>query len=212
VRVLALATAAQALAASPRPDDVPLAALTADEDIGAAVEARGSRADFLVVGQPQADDATPHRRAFRAALLATERPVLMVPAAAPADGTGTAALFGERVGIAWRDDARAVKAVMPALRLLTAARAVHLLTGLRPGVPAPAKPAVLAEHGIEAEFHQLAIGAEPFGKTLLARLAELQADLLIMGAYAHNPLHEALLGGLTRYMVANATLPVLFRH
>ena len=36
--------------------------------------------------------------------------------------------------------------------------------------------------------------------------------MLVMGAYAHSPFREALLGGVTRYMLAHADLPVLMRH
>ena len=58
----------------------------------------------------------------------------------------------------------------------------------------------------------LPIGPGPFGQALLDKVRELGADLLVMGAYAHSPLREALLGGVTRHMLAHADLPVLMRH
>ena len=33
-----------------------------------------------------------------------------------------------------------------------------------------------------------------------------------MGAFAHGPMREMLLGGVTRYVLAHADLPVLMRH
>src|SRR4029453_14127655 len=51
---------------------------------------------FLVVPRPATGDDEPTRRAFRAALFRTERPVLVVP-------PGRAAAFGKRVAIAWRE-------------------------------------------------------------------------------------------------------------
>jgi len=33
-----------------------------------------------------------------------------------------------------------------------------------------------------------------------------------MGAYAHMPIREMLLGGVTRHVLAHADLPVLLRH
>jgi nucleotide-binding universal stress UspA family protein len=36
--------------------------------------------------------------------------------------------------------------------------------------------------------------------------------MLVMGAYAHSPLREALFGGVTSHMLAHAELPVLMRH
>jgi len=58
----------------------------------------------------------------------------------------------------------------------------------------------------------LPIGPGPFGQALLDKARELGADMLVMGAYVHSPLREALLGGVTRHMLAHADLPVLMRH
>jgi nucleotide-binding universal stress UspA family protein len=58
----------------------------------------------------------------------------------------------------------------------------------------------------------LPIGPGPFGQDLLDKARELGADMLVMGAYAHSPLREALLGGVTRHVLAHADLPVLMRH
>jgi nucleotide-binding universal stress UspA family protein len=185
---------------------VRLLALPAGADAAAEVEAQGSRADFIVVARPAPDDDRTTREAFRVALLRTDRPLLMVPPAGPVGP------FGVRVAVAWRDDARTLKALVPALRLLGATEEVHLLAGVRPGAKAPSVPSVLVEHGVAAALHVLAIGPGPFGGVLLARARELGADMLIMGAYAHGPLRELLLGGVTRHVIAHAELPVLLRY
>ena len=33
-----------------------------------------------------------------------------------------------------------------------------------------------------------------------------------MGAYVHNPIRRLILGGVTRYMLANADMPVLMSY
>jgi nucleotide-binding universal stress UspA family protein len=204
-RVVELAPApAEAGFAAPR--DSQLGVPTGRQDAAAVVEERGRRADFLVAAQPEAGDDKATWLEFRTALFRTERPVLMVP------GGGDAAAFGRRVAIAWRDDARTVKALMPALKLLSGADEVHLLAGVRAGKPTPGVPPVLLEHGIPAQLHVLAIGAGPFGELLLERARELAADMLIVGAHAHTRLHDVLLGGVTSYLVAHADLPVLLRN
>ena len=38
------------------------------------------------------------------------------------------------------------------------------------------------------------------------------AGLLVMGAYSHSRLREALLGGATRHMLERAEIPVLMAH
>jgi nucleotide-binding universal stress UspA family protein len=175
-------------------------------DLAAEVETRGNRADFLVVAQPAPQDDRHARRAFRTALFRTQRPVLMVP-----PGCGSAA-FGQVVAIAWQEDARGTRVLMPALRLLANAREVHLLAGVHAGKPTPAVPPILREHGVAAKLHVLTIGAGPFGEILLNRTRELKADLLVMGAREHSHLHDMLLGGVTHFVVTHADMPVLLRN
>lgn len=163
---------------------------------------RGSRADLIVTAQP--DDRLA-RQSLSAALFGTDRPVLLVP-------PGSDPTFGRSVAIAWRDERCAIKAIIPALRLLAGAERVHVLIGVRGREPGPGMPRVLLEHGIPAELHVLRIGSGPFGQTLLDAARGLGADMLVMGAYAHSPLREFILGGVTRYMIEHADMPMLMRH
>jgi len=204
-RVVELAPAvAEAAAAEPR--RLPLVGPAGRPDAVAAIEERGRRADLLVAAQPEAGDDKATWLDFRAAIFRTERPVLMVPK------RGNLAAFGRRVAIAWRDDARTVKALMPAFKLFGGAEEIHVLAGLRAGSPTPSVPPVLLEHGVTPQLHVLAIGAGPFGGLLLERARELEADMLVVGAHAHTRVHDMLLGGVTSYVVTHADLPVLLRN
>jgi nucleotide-binding universal stress UspA family protein len=171
----------------------------------ALVEEWGCRADYLVLNRPGWRDNAAGRLTLQAALFATDRPVLVAP-------PGLAAPFGECVAIAWRDDRRTIRSVLPALRLLDRAREVHVLTGVRPGSPPPRLPTILAEHGIAAILHVLEIGRGVFGAALLAEAHRIGADLMVMGAYTHSPWRELVLGGVTRHLLANADLALLMRH
>lgn len=174
-------------------------------DAGELVAQRGAAADFIVIARSEGHMTGADRPAMRTALFTTDRPVLLVP-------PGTEAPFGRSVAIAWRDDGRAVKAVLPVLRLLTAAAQVHLLQGVRDGAQDLPVPAVFGDHGVAAQMHVLQIGDGAFGQALLEKAHALGADLLVMGAYGHNPLRELIFGGVTRHMLDHADLPVLMRH
>ena len=45
-----------------------------------------------------------------------------------------------------------------------------------------------------------------------AFVADLGADLLVMGAYGHSRLREFVFGGVTREILRHMTLPVLMSH
>ena len=110
------------------------------------VEERGKRADFLVIERPARHDYGTSWQALRAALFATDRPVLVVP-------TNFSGDFGRRIAIAWRDDERATKAALAGLRCLAYVERVFVLAGTRTSSAPPSMPAILAEHGIDAELH-----------------------------------------------------------
>jgi nucleotide-binding universal stress UspA family protein len=165
----------------------------------------GRRADFIVLERPGHRDYGTTWQALPAALFETDRPVLVIPPGPPT-------AFGRRVVVAWRDDLHATRAVLSALRCATRATSVHLLAGMRPGSPKPQIPEILVEHDVEADLRILSIGDEPLGSSLIAMARELSADMLVMGAFAHSPLRELIFGGVTRYVIAHADLPVLMRH
>ena len=169
------------------------------------IEEHGRRADFLVIEQPSRHDYGMSWPSLRAALFATDRPVLVVPAAYHGE-------FGRRIAIAWRDDEYAAKAVLAALRGFPKAEQVFVLAGVRAGAMQPGLPPILREHGVTAVLHALPIEPRPFGAALLRAADELGADMLVMGAYEHTPLREFLLGGVTRHMLHHADRPVLMCH
>ncbi len=165
----------------------------------------GGRADYIVVGQPLEHGARAEHEALHAALFASGRPVLMVPAHAGTE-------FGETVAVAWRDDKFTLHAVMSVLHCIPRTADIHVLMGRRADAPPPRIPAVLAEHGVTVTGHELPVGKDIFGALLLAKAHELNAGMLVMGAFAHNAWHNRLFGGVTKYMLAHADIPVLMRH
>jgi len=171
-------------------------------------------AGLAIVGQNDPDDpgTTPSDFADRLALGAGG-PVLVVPR------KGGFADAGQRVVVAWNASREAKRALDDAMPLLAAARAVTVLAikprsgGRRHGdVPGADIALYLARHGVKAE------AAEAWGEDagvpdlLLARAAELGADLIVMGAYGNPRLLELVMGGATRAVLDRAAVPVLLSH
>ncbi|HET8995144.1 MAG TPA: universal stress protein [Acetobacteraceae bacterium] len=170
-------------------------------DAASVVAEHGRRADAIVVSRPASHEAERMRDAVHAALFDTGRPVLVVP-------PGWNPRFGKTVAIAWKDDARAVKAVHAALPILRHAGRVVVLCARR----AAEMPAILAEHGIGAELVSVPDGDAPVGEQLLQAAGAAGADLLVMGAFAHGEWRERVFGGVTRTVLGKADLPLLLRH
>ncbi|MEX0758961.1 MAG: universal stress protein [Tistlia sp.] len=169
--------------------------------------ARGLLADLIVVARPDPGQDGAYAPALEAGLFETARPVLVVP-------PGGESFAGRKVAIAWNATREATRAVSAALPLLAGAESVTVVSLAESGRNAP-DPARLADylllHGIEARVRRV----EPqrhAGNELLAQCAELDADLLVMGAYGHSRLREFVLGGATREVLSNAEVPVLLAH
>jgi nucleotide-binding universal stress UspA family protein len=171
-------------------------------------------ADLTIVGQPNpkvggVDDALLAEAAF----MDSGRPALALPYA------GAPTLPPRRALIAWdgsREAARAAADAIPLLRL--AERAVILIVdardvsgrvGDRPGADIATH---LTRHGIKAEVSEVQSGGASVGEIILAQAREQGADLLVMGGYGHSRLREMMLGGVTRYILEQMTIPALFSH
>ena len=70
----------------------------------------------------------------------------------------------------------------------------------------------LARHGVKAEAHPTASGKVAVGDVILSRASDLGADLIVMGAWGHSRLREIVLGGATRSLLEQMTVPVLLSH
>jgi nucleotide-binding universal stress UspA family protein len=142
--------------------------------------------------------------------LAAGRPVLVIPYAGHFENVG------RRVVIAWNATREAARAVADAMPLLASAELVTVLTiDPREGpdahgeVPGADIAAHLARHGVTAQIERTVSGGLPVGEVLLSRIADLGADLLVMGVYGHSRARELLLGGATRTLLRSMTVPVL---
>ncbi|HET6469036.1 MAG TPA: universal stress protein [Geminicoccaceae bacterium] len=135
------------------------------------------------------------------AALTAGGPVLMVPSG------WSGSTVGQRVVVGWNGGREAARALKDALPFLAAAEGVALATfGEIPGVDDLV--AMLDRHGVRAEPARREESPD-VGGALLGLAAARRADLLVMGAYGHSRLREIVLGGATRGVLAEASLPVL---
>lgn len=168
-------------------------------------------ADITVIGQ--AEETEDDRPLADALVLEVGRPVLVVPYAGSFDSVG------ERVVVAWNASREATRAVHDALPLLTAAKRVQVIA-INPGsgmaghgdIPGADICLHLSRHGVNAVCEHIRSDDLKVGEMLLSRVADEDADLLVMGAYGRSRLRTLILGGATRHILRHMTVPVLLSH
>jgi nucleotide-binding universal stress UspA family protein len=70
----------------------------------------------------------------------------------------------------------------------------------------------LARHGIKVTVSQQTAEDVDVGNQILSRAADLDVDLIVMGAYGRARMSELILGGATRTVIQSMTVPVLMSH
>jgi nucleotide-binding universal stress UspA family protein len=137
------------------------------------------------------------------------RPVMLVP------NFGRHAGISERIAIAWKNRRESARAVADALPLLQTAKHVDLMTVDEGGGggdhPANAV-AWLARHGVSVSASHAKASEFTTGEEIRVRALDLRSDLLVMGCYGHSRMQEIALGGVTRHIVRETTIPVLLSH
>ena len=70
----------------------------------------------------------------------------------------------------------------------------------------------LVRHGVKAEVTVLARNRPKVSEVLAEHAMDRAADMMVMGAYGHSRLREAVLGGATRAVLQGTKIPVLMAH
>lgn len=146
---------------------------------------------------------------LEAALMRTNRPLLIAPPTMPAD------LFATVV-IAWRDKPEALRAVAAASDIIARAARVIIVSVTEDKTADDDTPerllADLRWTNPATEILRVdPAGGEP-SDVLLATVREHGATLLVMGGYSRGRLSEFLFGGFTQRMLDGCDLPVLMTH
>ncbi len=185
-----------------------------EPDLARVVALHARHVDSIIVGQPDPEAPPPGGPWLVGDVaLACGRPVLAVPY------IGAGPTFGERMMVAWDGSREAARAVNDALPLLRRAAKVFVVAVNPP--TAPDQPGRLAgidiarhlsRHGINVEAKALAVRDIGIGDALLSHIADLGADMLVMGAYGHTRFQQSLFGGVTRLIQKSMTVPVLLSH
>ncbi len=168
------------------------------------------RFDLSVVRQAEPDDQTPAELIIEAALFDTGRPVLLVPYIQKAP------LALDRVMVCWDGSRSAARAVGDALPFLARAKAVEVVVvGDRlksDEMPGADIAHHLARHDFPVELKRIVAPDADVAGILLSHAADSAASFMVTGGYGHSRLREFVLGGATRGVLSQMTVPTLMSH
>ena len=171
--------------------------------------------DITVLGQAALDSKNASSADYlpEQVVMQAGRPILVVPDA------GNKFSIGNHVLIAWNASREATRAVYDAMPILRRAKQVTVLA-VNPedsddghgDIPSADIALQLSRHGVKVEARHTIARNIDAGNEILARTADMGADLIVCGAYGHSRLRELVLGGVTQTLLRHMTVPVLLSH
>ena len=178
------------------------------EDSGpTAIGTIGRAYDLIVMPQPGALPKMPES-VFETALFDSGRPVLVVP-------QGFAGMVGKRILFAWNGSTESARAISLAMPVLAGAESIDVLSVDGAMVPGPSSSEIaesLRSHGLNVTSQHVKPGSRTAGQTIVDTAVAGGADLIVKGAYTQSRLRQMIFGGMTRHLILNSPLPVLFSY
>ncbi len=171
-------------------------------------------ADIVVVAQKESDwDYADMFDIPDVIAMESGRPTLIVPQ------LGELSTMGDRVLVAWNGSRESARAVFDALPLLRRAKEVRILTVAEAAKPGQTSSlagteiaASLARHNVRCVVDHVEPSRGDAGELLLEHARSRGCDLIVMGCYGRSRFRELVLGGATRHVLHNTSVPVLLSH
>ncbi len=182
-------------------------------DMGRHVAQRARFSDLVILPKPYGEKrGVELEPILESAMFDGAAPVLMVPEA------GQIVTAPQRILLAWNESDEALEAARTALPLLIQADIVRIVV-IDPPVHSPTRSdpggllsQYLSRHGVNCEIDVLSKTLPRVSDVLMRHAADVEADMIVMGAYGHSRFREAILGGATRNMLEHAKIPVFLAH
>jgi nucleotide-binding universal stress UspA family protein len=165
--------------------------------------------DLVVLPRPYGETRGPQDEIIlEAALFEGDSPVLILPQ------PGAALPDFAKIVLAWNQSDEALHAARAALPLLKQADLVNVVVidppshGPERSDPGGLLTQMLVRHGVQVDVSVVARTLPRISDVLRRHATDQAADLLVIGAYSHSRLRQAILGGTTRNLLEETSLPV----
>jgi len=165
--------------------------------------------DLTVMAKPD-DKRSIRSLAFvEEVIFQSARPIILV-------GETPLGAYPGKVALAWNRSREAARALTSSLDILKRAETVLVLSvgdELPTGIDHQQAADYLRLHGVAATAERVAAEKDIENDDLLLKTLDARGiQFVVMGAYSRSRFREAILGGATRNMLEQTTLPVLLAH
>lgn len=182
-------------------------------DIARFVASHARFADLAVLPRPYGEGrGIELEPVVEGALFEGQAPVIVLPT------DGAPVKPPQKVAIGWNESAEALRAVRNALPFLKNAASTHIVVidppthGPNRSDPGGLLSQFLARHDVNVEIDVLSKTMPRVSDVLKRHVTDINADMVVMGAYGHSRFREAILGGATRNTLESADVPVFMAH
>jgi nucleotide-binding universal stress UspA family protein len=188
-------------------------ARTLDATFGGGATAFGHiarRFDLAVVGQAQREHGASEELMIEGTLIESGRPMIVVPY------IQKRGFSLERVLACWDGSRTSARAIGDAMPFLERAKAVELVIVAEARKNDEITGANMSEHltrhGVAVNVKRITKADLAIEDAILSYAADSGADFIVMGGYGHSRLREFILGGVTRGILTEMTVPVFMSH
>ena len=183
-------------------EGVPYTWVETSGPIGDCIVDQAGLNDLIVVGAHETRGEPKDGDVAADIVRRVRRPLLAVP-----HGARRLDLAGVAM-VAWDGSTAADAALRAAIPLLKLADKAVIVTVGETARDSAEAASYCARHGVRAEVHSAPRSAA-VSDVLLDRATIFRASWIVMGAFGHSPLREAIFGGVTRRMLERSPLPLL---
>jgi nucleotide-binding universal stress UspA family protein len=171
-------------------------------------------ADITILLAPDDDENRTYRQDLvETVLFQSGRPVMIIP---PKQSKPMAF---DRILVAWNASRESARAVGDAAGIIDGAQSVQVVTvdakpstygsGEAPGVDIAAH---LSHRGAKVEVNNLDSMGRTDAACILDAARQMDADLIVLGAYGHARMQQFVFGGVTRDLLHGADRPLFMSH
>lgn len=174
------------------------------------ISIRARLADLIVISRTPKKGFGKFQEVLHNCIFKSGSPVLVIPPGK------TPKRINKNILIAWNGSEQATRAVSLAESFLEKSKICIATAWTKDTSHIEIPPEDLAKklkrHGIDSKVIWVDKKKNSIPEAIIKTAITQEAGLIIMGAYTHSRIREAILGGMTEYMLNNSTIPILMSH